>query len=115
MLLQLVRALWGGALLAVPRQLLDRMGPPSKGVVVATRLLGARHLIEVIILSRSRSQPRWPVIVDAVHGASMIVVAARSHRLRGDALASAAVAGLLAVWAEGERRTTRPARAITAR
>ncbi len=107
MLLQLVRALWGGVLLLAPRPLLRRTGPASNGIVLVTRILGARHLAEVAILGARRRErpPRWPVIVDAVHGASMVAVAIASPRLRRDALASASVAGALAGWSELERRS----------
>jgi hypothetical protein len=71
--------------------------------VVATRILGARHLVEVVILSRRQTEPRWPVLVDVAHCSSMIAVAACSRRLRSDALTSAAVAAVLAGWAELER------------
>jgi hypothetical protein len=106
MLLQLTRALWGAALLLAPRALLRRVGQPSSGVVQVTRVLGARHLIEALILSRERGRtpPRWTVAVDAVHSASMVALAACSRRLRSDALASAAIAALLATWAEVERQ-----------
>lgn len=104
MALQAVRALWGAALLLLPRALLKRTGDRSSGVVVATRILGARHLVEVLILGRRGTEPRWPVVVDVAHCSTMVAVAAGSRRLRSDALASAAVAALLAGWAEMERR-----------
>jgi len=106
MLLQSVRALWGGVLLLAPRTLLQRTREPPRGAVLLTRLLGARYALEALILGRRHRQPlpRWPVIVDVVHGASMLVVARASRRLRRDALGSAAVAGLLAGWTEIERR-----------
>lgn len=104
--LALIRGLWGAVLLIAPRPVLDALGPPSNGVVQITRVLGARHLIEALILVRRRSRipPRWPVIVDAAHGASMIATAACSRRLRRDALASAAIAGVLGGWTEIERQ-----------
>ncbi len=108
MLLQLVRALWGGTLLIAPRPLLRRTGPSSRGIVQVTRILGARHLAEVAILAaarRRRRPPRWPVIVDLAHGASMVAIASACPRLRRDALASATVAGALAGWSELERRS----------
>jgi hypothetical protein len=103
MLLQTVRAVWGAALVVSPRALLHRAGDPSGAVVLATRILGARHLVEVALLSRRQTEPRWPALVDAAHCSSMIAVAACSRRLRFDALASAGVAAMLAAWAEFER------------
>lgn len=109
MLLQLVRALWGVLLLLAPRSLLDRVGNSSRAVAHVTRILGARHLAEVVILSRRRGRvpPRWPVLVDVAHGATMVAVAICSRRFRRDALASAGAAGLLAGWTEVERRHAR--------
>jgi hypothetical protein len=104
MVLQFVRALWGGVLLVAPRALLDCGGRPSRGVTRMTRVLGARHLVEAVILYRRRPPPRWAVIVDATHGASMVVLAACSRRVRRAALASAAAAWLLAGWTELNRR-----------
>jgi hypothetical protein len=109
MLLQSVRALWGAVLLLRPGAVLGLVGRPPRGVVRVARLLGARHLIEALILSRlrGRTPPRWPMLVDVAHGTSMAVTAAYSRRFRRDALASAAVAGLLASWGEIDRRQTR--------
>jgi len=105
MLLQLARVLWGGGLLLAPRRLLEQ-GAPSRGVSYATRALGARHLVEALILSRDRGQrpPRWPAVVDLIHGASMVALAIWRPRLRRDALVSAAAAGVLGGWAALERR-----------
>lgn len=104
--LQLARAVWGGTLLLAPRPLLARAGTASDPIVKVTRVLGARHLLEALILSRwpQRPPPRWPVVVDGIHAATMIAVATGSRRLRSEALASAAVAGLLAGWTEIERK-----------
>lgn len=106
MLLLAVRGLWGAALLLAPRTVLARLGRPSSSVVEVTRLLGARQLAEVLILSRDprRAPPRWSVIVDGLHAASMLAVAALRPQLRRDALASAGAATLLASWAEMQRR-----------
>ncbi len=105
MLLRTVRAVWGAILLLAPRALLERIGRPSPGVIRAARLLGARQLAVVVILSRRSRQapPRWPGIVDVVHGASMLALAASSRRVRREAIASAGAAGLLASWTEIER------------
>lgn len=106
MALQFVRALWGGTLLLAARVLLARCGLASSGAVGVARLLGARHLVEVLILSRrpGGAPPRWSVIVDGAHAASMVGVGAVSPRLRCGALASAGTAALLAGWTEAERR-----------
>jgi hypothetical protein len=108
MSVQVVRALWGGALLLAPRPLLARLGLPSSRVLDVTRILGARHLAEVLILSRHprRVPPRWPVLLDGLHAASMLAVAALSPQLRRDAMVSASAAALLASWTEAERHLT---------
>ena len=106
MLLQLARTVWGGTLVVVPRVLLDRFAGRSREFIRATRILGARHLAEALILSRSRrsAPPRWPVIIDVVHGVSMVLVAIRSQRFRRGALVDEAAAALFASWSEVERR-----------
>jgi len=103
--LEVVRGVWGALLLLAPRPLLERLGSPTRGIVRATRILGARHLVEVALLSRRhrRVPPRWPVLVDIAHAASMLSTAACSRRLRRDALLSAAAATVLASWGELER------------
>jgi hypothetical protein len=72
--------------------------------VVAARALGARHVLEALVMAREHEHrpPLWMIGVDAAHAASMLLVAARSPRLRRDALASAATAsGLIALsWRE---------------
>jgi hypothetical protein len=104
--LQSARAIWGGALLLFPYRALRLGGDRSPEVAQATRLLGARHLVEAAILVRRRrgAPPRWPIAVDLVHAGSMIAVAAFSARLRRDALISATAAGLLAGWTQLETR-----------
>ena len=106
MLLQSVRLLWAGVLLLAPRRFLGARGAPPRGVLYATRALGARHLVESLILLRDRRRrpPHWPVIIDVTHSASMIALAVRCPRLRRDALLSATTSGLLGGWAELERR-----------
>jgi hypothetical protein len=96
------------ALMLAPRLLLRRLGRPSPGVVAVTRILGARHVAEVVILAHRgyRSPPRWALIVDAVHAASMLALATRSRRLRREALTSATAAAVLAGLTEIERRQT---------
>ena len=105
--LRLVRALWGGTVLLAPRRVLARVErPASSGVLLATRILGARQVAEVLVLAwrRDADPARWPILVDLIHALTMIAVAKRSHRLRRDALTSAAAALALASWGELERR-----------
>jgi hypothetical protein len=106
-MLRLVRLLWGGTLLLAPRRVLARVErPSSRGVLRATRILGARQVAEVLVLARRReaNPPLWPLLVDLIHALTMIALAKRSRRLRRDALASASAALLLAGWGELERR-----------
>ncbi len=95
---RLVRAAWGALLLAAPRSLLALChGDRSRPVVVAVRILGARHVAESVVMTaeHDRSPPPWMVAVDAAHAGSMLLLAAASPRLRRAALASAASASVL--------------------
>lgn len=63
------------------------------------RVLGAREAVQALVTSR---HPKRRVLlvgaaVDATHGGSMILLAAREPRLRRLAAASAAAAGLFAL------------------
>lgn len=93
----LIRGTWGGLLLAEPGLLLRAGGGEnSRGVRAATRILGARHLIEALVLSREGGRPRRIVArIDALHALSMLMLAIASPRLRRDALLSAASASAL--------------------
>jgi hypothetical protein len=96
-----VRAGWGGVLLLDPGfPLRLGGGENSRAVRVATRILGARHIIEAAVLSRDDdAQVRHRIAaIDAVHALSMLGLGAISPRLRRDALLSAASAtGLVAL------------------
>jgi len=99
-LLLLIRALYGAALLALPRQALGgrRLGAQEPGAVVFARLLGARQLIEAAVLAW---RPHRRVLlagaaVDAAHGVSMLGVCALWPSHRRLAGASACVAAGLA-------------------
>lgn len=100
MLALLIRGGWGAVLLADPGLPLRLGGgADSAGVRAAVRLLGARHVVETVVLARAHDDRprRWIQAIDALHGASMLGLAAVSPRLRRDALLSAASAGLLVV------------------
>lgn len=95
MLATVVRTGWGGVLLLDPGLPLRLGGGEnSRGVREATRILGARHLIEAAVLNRhdDRRVRRWIAGIDAVHALSMLGLGALSPRLRRDALLSAASA-----------------------
>lgn len=107
--LTVARGAWGALLLARPHSVLDLVGGESTPALRrVTRALGARHLGEAIALAASgdRRPPRWTVLVDALHGTSMVVLGAVSARYRRDALLSAGGAGVLVALAELERRRT---------
>lgn len=77
-------------------------GMDSRGVRAAVRILGARHLIESLILATAQDDRprRWILALDAAHGLSMLALAAASPSLRRDALLSAAsAAGLVTLSA----------------
>lgn len=92
---RLIRGAWGAVLLIEP-DLPLRLGGgmDSRGVRAAVRVLGARHLVEALILRPGRdAQLRKSIrAVDALHGSSMLVLASVSPSLRRDALLSAASA-----------------------
>lgn len=105
-MLLLTRAVWGASLLLAPDRLLAHVGDRSTEVERMTRVLGARHLAEAVILIArrgTRPPPRWPIAVDAVHALSMLALAAMVPRHRRAALSSAGIAGGLVAWAELER------------
>jgi hypothetical protein len=101
-----VRGLWGLALLAAPDPLASVLGgvscdPPMRAII---RVLGAREAAQALVTSL---RPARKVVVvgaavDAMHSASMILLAAREPRLRRLAAASVAAAGLFAVVGFGE-------------
>jgi hypothetical protein len=110
MMLNATRAVWGATLLLAPDRVLALIGDCAIGVERMTRVLGARHLAEAVTLiaaSETGGAPRWPIAIDAVHGVSMLGVAALAPRHRRPALASAGIAGGLVAWAELERHRAR--------
>jgi hypothetical protein len=83
--------LWGAALLTRPRSidtLLDDRSPAPVEVLL-TRVLGARHVLEAIVLAGPSRRTRMPLLLtEATHAASMVALAAVSPRHRRMALAS---------------------------
>lgn len=101
---RLIRGTWGALLLADPGLPLRLGGgEDSRAVRMATRILGARHLVEALILSRDQGRARRTVAgIDGAHAASMLLLALASPRLRRDALLSAASASGLAALSLSE-------------
>jgi hypothetical protein len=91
---------WGAALLGRPHDLLARTSGrrPGSAEVVVARLLGVRQVVQAVALHRWPVRAaRWCAAVDALHGASMVLLATLSPRHRRPALLSAGVAGVLAL------------------
>jgi hypothetical protein len=90
---------WGIALLVAPERVVRltagrQSSPFERGVA---RLLGARHLVEVSYLMAASHPARRPVVlVECLHAASMVGLAAVSDRYRRPAIFSASVALALA-------------------
>jgi hypothetical protein len=101
-----VRLAWGALLVAWPDRVLSEGSEPAPAYVRgAVRVLGARHLVEGALLVRrgDRSPPDWSIAIDALHGLSMLALAAARPALRADALRSAASAFTLAGLSAYER------------
>lgn len=100
--LEVVRAAYGMSELLAPDfvsgRLLGEM--PDGRARVVIRILGARHLVQAILTVRAgRTAHRVGGCVDALHAASMVVLAAYDGRHRRSAAANAALAS---VFAAGE-------------
>jgi hypothetical protein len=94
-----VRAAYGVALLAAPGAVVagltrEEPGPHERDVV---RVLGARHVIQAAATAcAGRSALAPGAVIDTLHAASMLALAAAGGRLRRAELADALVAGALA-------------------
>ena len=88
----------GAAALAAPHVLLPAAADTRTSRAV-TRVLGARYLAQggLGVADRKSWPPSWDAGVDALHAASMVGLAAISHRYRGVALVSAGAAVAFAV------------------
>ncbi len=95
-------AVWGALLILAPGRATGHTRPAAGAALrTATRVLGARHIVEAGLLARHVADPPpgWAVGVDAIHAATMVALALASPRLRGAALRSATMAGLFAAVA----------------
>ena len=100
--LEVVRGVYGMCELLAPDFLTGRLlgtTPDSKARTVI-RILGARHLIQAVLTARAgHTAHRIGGSVDAVHAASMVLLAALDVRYRTPAAANAVLA---LVFAAGE-------------
>lgn len=100
------RIVWGARLLVWPERVLAKCPDPVPGYArPAVRVLGARQLIEGAVLARNarRPPPEWSIAVDALHGLSMLALAAARPGLRPAAVRSAASALALTALSAYER------------
>jgi hypothetical protein len=95
------RAGYGAVLLLAPPGVLARLAGEAcdEATVRVARVLGAREIVQAAILT-ARPGHGWQLggaVVDVLHGASMLALAAASPRYRRLALGNARTAGVLAL------------------
>ncbi|MEZ0166611.1 hypothetical protein AB2L27_17775 [Kineococcus sp. LSe6-4] len=92
----LARAVWGTALVTVPRPLLRRLDPAGADdrAVAVARVLGVRHLVQAALTGALPCRPVLlaGAVADAAHGASMLALAGWDPGRRRVALVDAALA-----------------------
>jgi hypothetical protein len=95
-----VRLAWGTVLVLLPGGLLGRIerAAPGRGQRLVVRLLGARHIVQAIVvrLSGSRRALMGGAAVDALHAASALLLAVADRRRRRVGLADALLASSFA-------------------
>ena len=92
----LVRAAWGLSLLLAPGTVIRGIArePADHAARVVGRILGARHLVQALVVERTGTRG-WLLVsagIDATHALSMVGLAALSRRHRRPAALDAAVA-----------------------
>jgi hypothetical protein len=107
--LSAVRAAWGLCLIARPEPVLAVLGPHSPSPQLDTavlRVLGARQLAQasVTALVPSRKVLALGAIVDVLHAASMVGLAAMDADRRREGLLDACLAGSFALASMGAGR-----------
>ena len=98
--LTVVRVAWGAVLLAAPRMVMALIGQRPAGVRsrLVARLLGARDLVQAVVLARHQSRPTVAgIAVDALHSSTMLGLAIRRPEYRRGALFSALIAACFAI------------------
>jgi hypothetical protein len=101
----LVRLAWGAALVAAPARIVVLLGgtdtPSSRAV---ERTLGTRHLIQAAVeLAAWPSGRRLGVLVDTLHAATGVGLAAVDGRWRRPALLDAAITSAFALAGAAQR------------
>jgi threonine/homoserine/homoserine lactone efflux protein len=94
------RALYGLALLAVPGPMLAAVSgeASNRRDRAVARVLGARHITQAVVSAVAGRPALTPgAVVDSLHAASMVGLAARRSTPQRAELADAAVASLLAI------------------
>ena len=97
--LAVARGVYGAFLLVASDTIVERVtGEPSSGAAVVGRVLGARHLLQALVLGRTRSETpaKAGTAVDVLHALSMVLVAGFSEKYRRIAALDAVAAG---TWA----------------
>ncbi|UQU62191.1 hypothetical protein COUCH_24485 [Couchioplanes caeruleus] len=102
------RAVYGCALLLMPDTVLRATGrPPTPGAVAVARVLGARHVLQAVVTAAAPGGPvaALGAVVDTVHAAGDLAVAAVAPRWRRPALTDSVIAAGLAAagWADARR------------
>lgn len=102
----LTRAAWGMASLLGPRAVVAVLhAPATRRARVATRVLGARHLVQLAATTACQVRPchTAAAAVDGVHALSCLGLAAVSRPWRRAALTDAAVATVFAALGAARR------------
>ena len=88
-----VRVSWGCFLLVLPSGLTRAVGLPSdKRFMETMRVLGLRHLVQAAVVGGRSRRALVGVLVDLIHGTSMLLLACVDTRRRRAALLDACVA-----------------------
>ncbi len=72
---------------------------PEPPVAIVVRILGARHLLQALVIGAAPASPALHTggaLVDSLHSASMVLLAAADARRRKSATIDAILAGLFA-------------------
>ena len=89
----IVRVSWGCLLLVGPSGLMRALGLPfDRRVMETMRVLGFRHLVQGAVVGGRGRRLRVGVLVDLIHGASMLLLACVNTKRRRAALLDACVA-----------------------